>query len=407
MSANTTPIGPFSGINNRLPDHQLGVYERGQKSGDYLRNAVNVDLTAVGTLQRRKGYALAHAGGACHSLWSDGERAFFVDGDELKQVGGGVLATGLTPGRPVSFCRIATGEVVWTDGVRLEAIGAGPLAVPTPNPAPTVVANLGGGLFAGHYQVAITSVTPRGLESGSTWPVQVRVPDGGRIEVSNLPPGETNIYVSPLNGDRLYLIASTTASSYVLPTLGMAGVSCPTLNLRPLPPGRIVREYHGRLLVADKQGIYYSEPWMYGLYNPLRGFIQMPGITIMEPGSAGVFVATETQTYWLAGQDIDQLERVDDVLPYGAVEGTATRLLDSDDVAWFSTRGLVIGKPEGQVANVQESTVAVGGAQAGASMHREQDGMRQLVTALSGSEVAKGAAASFFSAEVIRKESMQ
>ena len=85
MSANTAPIGPFVGINNRLPDHQLGVVERGRKAGDYLRNAVNVDLTAAGTLQRRKGSTLAQAGTDCHSLWSDGEQAFYVDGDTLYQ----------------------------------------------------------------------------------------------------------------------------------------------------------------------------------------------------------------------------------------------------------------------------------------------------------------------------------
>ena len=57
MSANTAPIGPFVGINNRLPDHQLGVVERGRKAGDYLRNAVNVDIDNAGRLLRRRDLA--------------------------------------------------------------------------------------------------------------------------------------------------------------------------------------------------------------------------------------------------------------------------------------------------------------------------------------------------------------
>lgn len=85
MSAKTTPLGPFAGINNRLPDHQLNIVERGRKAGDYLRNAVNVDLTSSGTLRRRKGSALVQSGTDCHSLWSDGDRAFYVDGDTLYQ----------------------------------------------------------------------------------------------------------------------------------------------------------------------------------------------------------------------------------------------------------------------------------------------------------------------------------
>ena len=104
MSAATAPIGPFVGINNRLPDHQLGVVDRGRKAGDYLRNAVNVDLTAAGTLQRRKGSTLAVPGTRCHSLWSDGTDALYVDGADLKRFTGEVVATGLTYGRPVAFC---------------------------------------------------------------------------------------------------------------------------------------------------------------------------------------------------------------------------------------------------------------------------------------------------------------
>ena len=406
MSAATAPIGPFVGINNRLPDHQLGVVERGRKAGDYLRNAVNVDLTSAGTLQRRKGSTLVVPGADCHSLWSDGEQAFYVDGTDLKRFSGGVVATGLARGRPVSFCKAPTGDVIWTDGVRLEAIDKGAVAVPTPNPAPTVTASGGGALHAGHYQVCITAVAADGRESGSTWPVQVEVPDSGRIEVSGLPGTLVNIYVSPLNGDTLYLTASTTASSYIIPVMGVQGAQCPALNLRPLPAGRFVREYHGRLLVADATGLYYSEPWAYGLYNPLRSYIPLPGITLLEPGQTGVYVATADKTYWLSGLDVDQVERMVEQLPYGAVEGSATRIENSNDIAWFSARGLVVGSQDGQAKNMQEENVVVGMAQVGATLYREQDGMRQLVAAVSGAQESRAAANSFMTMEVVRKENM-
>lgn len=409
MSANTAPIGPFVGINNRLPDHQLGIVERGRKAGDYLRNAVNVDLTAAGTLQRRKGSTLVVPGSDCHSLWSDGEKAFYVDGDTLYQYPRIALRSGLVPGRRVSYCETPTGDVIWTNGTVLERIRAGvsaPLGLPVPNPAPTVSASVGGSLKAGVYQVAITAANADGEESGATWPVQVNVPEGGRIEVSGLPGTLVNIYVSPLNGDALYLAATTTASSYVIPVMGVQGAQCPTLNLRPLPAGRFVREYHGRLLVADASGLYYSEPWAYGLYNPLRGYIPLEGITLLEPGQTGVYVATADKTYWLSGLDVDQLERVVELLPYGAVEGSAAHIENSNDIAWFSTRGLVIGSQDGQAKNVQEATVAVGPAQIGATLYREQDGMRQLVAAVSGAQESRAAANSFMTMEVVRKENM-
>ena len=406
MSANTVPIGPFVGINNRLHDHQLGIVERGRKAGDYLRNAVNVDLTAAGTLQRRNGSTLAVPGTRCHSLWSDGTDALYVDGADLKRFTGEVVATGLTYGRPVSFCKLPTGEVAWTDGVRLETVENGPVSVAVPNPAPNVAASFGGALRAGYYQVCITNVASGGRESGSTWPVQVQVPDSGRIEVSGLPGTLVNIYVSPLNGDALYLTASTTASSYIIPVIGTQGAQCSTLNLRPLPAGRFVREYHGRLMVADASGLYYSEPWAYGLYNPLRGYIPLPGITLLEPGQTGVYVATADKTYWLSGLDVDQIERMVELLPYGAVEGGATRIENSNDVAWFSARGLVIGTQDGQVKNVQEANVAIEGGRTAATLYREQDGMRQFIASVRNPGETKAACSDFMDAEVIRKGSM-
>lgn len=48
-------FGPFRrGMNNRAPEFALG---KPQEGGDFLRDAVNVDITAQGTIKRRKGYA--------------------------------------------------------------------------------------------------------------------------------------------------------------------------------------------------------------------------------------------------------------------------------------------------------------------------------------------------------------
>lgn len=409
MSANTAPIGPFVGINNRLPDHQLGIVERGRKAGDYLRNAVNVDLTAAGTLQRRKGSTLAQAGADCHSLWSDGEQAFYVDGDTLYQYPRIALRSGLVPGRRVSWCKTPTDDVVWTNGTVLERIRAGSSAsmgLPVPNPAPTVSASAGGSLKAGVYQVAITAANADGEESGATWPVQVTVPEGGRIQVSDLPGTLTNIYISPLNGDALYLAATTTASSYVIPVSGALGQSLQTLGLRAMPAGEIVREHFGRLLVASGSTLYYSEPFGYALHNPQRGRIHFGGrITLLAPVQGGCYVGTETETFWLPGGDIEKTEIIE-LLPYGAVPGTDTALENQTGVAWMSARGLIVADAQGQAKNVQEDTVAARPAQIGATLYREQDGVRQLVAAVSGAQESRAAANSYMTMEVVRKENM-
>jgi hypothetical protein len=403
------PIGPFVGINNRLPDHLLSIVERGRKAGDYLRNAVNVDLTASGSLQRRKGSTLTQAGTDCHSLWGENDRTFYADGTTLYEYPRTVVRTGLTPGMRISYTFAPSGDIYWTNGIVLERISgsaSGPASLPTPNPQPTVTASAGGSFKAGQYQVCITAVGPDGEESGATWPVQVSVPDSGRIEITNLPGSLVSIYLSSQNGDVLFHAVTISASSYILPLMPTLGVQLQTLGLRPMPAGQIVRYFNGRVLVASDNTLYIGEPYAGALYNPAKGYVPLPArVTLLEPADNGVYLVAD-KTYWLAGKDPDKAE-LREVLPYGAVEGTGGRMEAGNDVWWFSTRGVVVGNEAGEVNNIQEETVSVEAAQTGATLYREQDGMRQLVSSLFGTdETNRAAAASYIDAEVVRKENM-
>lgn len=407
----TTPAGPFLGIDNRSPDYALSASERGRKVGDYLRNAINLDLTNAGTLKRRPGTEReVESAHGCHSLWcGDGHTAYYVDGEVLYQFPRTQVRTGLTPGMRASFCDGPLGQTYWSNGIVLERIADGvssPVGVPVPNPAPVVSASAGGSLTGGVYQVAFTAVSASDEESGATWPVQVEVPDNGVISVSGMS-GRTAIYISPANGDLLFWAATTEDSTAAFQVAPHQGPQLQTFGMRPLPAGQIVRWFGSRLLVASGQVLFYSEPSAPGLHNPSRGYIPFPArITIVRPCENGVFVVAD-KTYWLAGNDIDAIEIVREALPYGAVEGTDTDSPIDKTAWWFSDRGLVVGNQQGEVRNVQEDRVAVGGAAAGASMYVERDGMRQVVASLFGAEVSNAAATSFMEAEIIRKESMQ
>ena len=178
-------LGPFAGMDNRRPDHQLVKIGQGGKVGDFLRNAVNVDITTTGTLQRRRGVRRVLGSIDAHSLWSDGGDAFYVDGQTLYRLflsEGKIdrvpIAYGLTPGLRCSFVRVGNGHVYWSNGLVLQRVingVSGVPGVPVPNPAPHVTAGVGGSLPAGLYQVAVTAHSDAGEESGSTWPVQITV----------------------------------------------------------------------------------------------------------------------------------------------------------------------------------------------------------------------------------------
>jgi hypothetical protein len=70
----------------------------------------------------------------------------------------------------------------------------------------------------------------------------------------------------------------------------------------------------------------------------------------------------------------------------------------------MSERGMVMGTQDGQVANLQEKNVAVDPAIVGASLFREQDGMKQMVSSLFSPQSTVIAARSFMDAEIVRKE---
>lgn len=409
MSAKTSPIGPFVGVNNRLPDHQLSVVDRGRKAGDYLRNAVNVDLTNSGTLSRRQGVERDVEGADCHSFWSDGVSAYYVDGTTLYKYPRTPIFSGLTPSLRVSYAKGPTGDVYLSNGLIIKRLANDTLyevGVPVPNPAPSVVAEVGGSLPAGVYQVAITALAADGEESGTTWPTQVDVPENGKLRVGNLPGGLVNVYLSTANGDLLFHAATTSASEYVIPVVGALGPQPTTLHLRPMPAGGVVRWFNGRLLVASGATLFYSEPFSPALYNPIRGYVPLPDeITVVAPCDNGVYVATRSATFWLAGPDVSAAE-VAPVLPYGAPDGVFGVFPNTMDVWWFSDRGIVVGNTQGQVKNVQEESVAVARAASGGGLYREQNGVRQIVASLFGSETSSAAASSWMEAEVIRKENM-
>lgn len=416
MAAKTETFGPFLGVDNRLPEHQLGTVDaRNRKAGNYLRNAVNADITDKGTLRRRHGSTKVATYTAAHSLWGDDEITLCVRNGALCRVNEDFtlteLVTGLAPDRPVSYARLSH-VVFWSNGAAIGRIVGGAaedVALAVMNPPPVFAASTGGALPAGRYMVAATRRSSTGEESGSTIPAFLSVPANGRITVSGASPGGTgwSVYLSPANGDILFRVAnlSSGTTSYTISANPNYAGRLQTQLLRPMPAGHIVAAHNGRLLVAAGTALYYSEPFAPGLHNPSRGYAVFPSrITVVAPFEDGVYVVAD-KTYWVAGANIDQGSLLE-VLPYGAIEGSLTR--DAEDKAawWFSSRGLVKAIGGGNVENLQEERVAVDLAATGATYYREWDGMRQLISSLFGTETSNAAATSYMDAEVVRKEKM-
>jgi hypothetical protein len=390
--AGTKPlrIGSFApGVDNRLERSQLESVNAMRQRLQALSRGENIDIDDKGGIRRRSGFVPQTDEGAAHSLWGDGGADGYavLDGDLVRLVPQGwELAVSLVRegigAHPVSFDRLADARVVWTDGLRLGAIRAGEdglLCAPPLTLEPDIHLALGM-LAAGRYLVAVTRVED-GLEGPATTPVQVDAPAGSSLVVSGLPDTRVRVYVSACNGADPLLQFDGIASEVLLPAVSEDGIRCQTLRLACLPPGRIVREFRGRVLVAVGRYLCFSEPYAPGLYAPGQNFIPFPAdITVVRPVEGGVFIVAD-QTYWTPSLTEGPMRAV---LPYGAVPGSDSVRPDKKQAAWLSDRGLILADADGSLRNVQEDRLSLAGGVAGATVLREKNGATHVLTLRTG-----------------------
>lgn len=385
MARMSTPkkLASFApGVNNRLAPTQLDTVGENRTSATYLVRADNVDLSAEGRARRRRGTTLSLAGRA-HSLWGDERgQCAVLDGNlvSLALSGSTLTPTTIRPGmsgRPVSYSRGADGEVYWSDQIDIRRISAGvdrPVTTPSLAREPDVTV-VQGALRAGQYMLAFTAMSQDG-ESGSTTPMFVDVPDGGGLLISALPGTPTRVYVSGPNGEVPTLQFVTSATDATVAVHRADGIRCQTLLNSPMPAGQIVRHFLGRMLVASGSILFISEPYNYGIYDGASGYIPFPEpITVVEPTSGGVYVVAD-MTYFFptlsGGPEV--------ALAYGALAGSGGYDRRTKTAYWMSVKGLVVADPDGRAKNIQEHALTFGGASRAATLYREADGMRHLLT---------------------------
>jgi len=367
----TVPKGPFLGINNRLPAFSLHV----DKTGDFLREAENVDIDNAGNLRLRKAAIRIQAMTGAHSLFTAGDGTRYL-------VRGSVLYTVTLPTYTETLFKILAsdaamsyaeygGSLFFSNGVDSGRIAGGvcyPMALPTP--ASPSVTNVGGELFAGHYQVAVSYARLDGatlLEEGGLSPSSnyELVADGGlRITLPGAVTGatHTNVYVSTANGS-VPMLAKTVA-------LGMAtkdvtlqaelaiGREVPQRYESPLPAGDLLFEHNNRLCSIKGNNIYVGSPFRHGYYEVATGRLPfLAPVTNAISAQNGVYITTTEQSYWFPGEDLLDEKKIADVLPYGAVKGTAFKFPHNSKVGWFGAQGLVTADLQGQVEAVMADNV--------------------------------------------------
>jgi len=386
-----------------------------------VRELLNVDLSNSGGISLRPGYTkIFDAGGdSVHSLFSSRLHTVFCQATSLKTLDPDYSATeikaGIDPNNYMSYAEV-NAELYFSNGVDTgivyEDSSVAPWGVKEPTGQPLLTLNASGGLWEGTYQVAITFVDSNGQESGSSLAETIDVPADNGITCSLFPSNDDaafiNIYLTAPNGTELYHRAQVpmgTASVDFVTNPDKYGKALETQFMEQMPAGHIVRYFKGRMWVAVGDMLVFSPGLRYGLYDPRHTYFRFPArITIVQPVQDGVYVVAD-QTYFLGGTDPMQMEqRV--VYSDGAIEGTGLNvpptMIKEDEfdtlpdylAFWYSSNGAVLGLPGGQVQTITEDVLDIPAFGRGASLMKNENGIRQLVTSLSTRGNASGFGAS-------------
>lgn len=404
-----------------LPMPRLGIDVRSPETElpkGAVRSATNVVLTDSGAFRRAPGQELRAALDGAHSLWRGNGTTLVAAGATLYEVALGnpttyeAIFTGLPVGDPVEYCAVG-GDIYFTAGSVLGKLCADGL-VRRPGVADLIgyaptLAETVGGLFPGRYGVAYSLTNDLGEESPLSSIAWIELTTGGGILLSNLVTAtdvtKVNVYVTAANGKELYLNqtrAWTTATSVTDQTLGRdAGKRGKVV----MPGGGIVRDWHGRLVVAQGGFVLFSDPFDRGLADPEYGWLAIGNtVTMLEAVEGGLFVGTDDGVQFFSGNGPDDLKAVT-VSSHPAVPNSGTivprdmfdpKLVGEGAIpvaVWLSDVGLMIGTPDGQVLEAQASRIRMTTAGGARPTVAWNGGVKQLIFSVESMTMGVGGSA--------------
>lgn len=390
-----------TGIDNRSREYALAE--------GAARQINNIDITRDGGLRCRDKLRKVMSGDF-HSIYAPPQHRFslVVKDSQLCRMDAGETTTILTAvSGPVAYAML-NDEIFWSDGavtgrVRTDGTaGVWGLATPAMPPYSLTI----GDFTAGDYLLTMTAVqTATGLESGAGEPVSVAVPANGGIRVTApIALGfDFAFYLTPPYGERHELRRALVIANGTSAVLSASGLGAPIRSLlavKPLP-SQVLAAFKGRLWAASGNIVWFtselSPHWLF----PHEGYYQFESdITMLGATEDGLYVGLYDRVYYLQGADPYKMTQRP-VANVGALAGGSTELsydlfggqggLSTQSCFWWDRDGILcIGKPGGIIIRPTADRYAAGEALSGVGCYRAGNGMRQMVSVLSGNDAVSG-----------------
>jgi hypothetical protein len=312
-------IGPLAGIDTEDDDAALQI--GGDAPRLYVRDAVNLDISDDGRARLRPGLRKLSSA-QLGNLWCSPatDTVFATQGRAWVRIN--PQDWSLTPlatlgDDPVSHIDL-NGEVLAAGPEGLFAYDgqtARRFTIETPS-APMLEATTDGSLEAGTYGVAVAWLRGE-TESAVSEAAFITLGETGGISITfpysfDASVTQVRTYFTRQNGGELargedYPISTLQVS---VPQLPAAGAAAQFRHLEPMPTGRYLAYWRGRLLTVTRNILNFSEALAYHLHDARHGFIQMPQrITFVAPVDGGIWVGQVDHVIFLAGNSPDVFEQ--------------------------------------------------------------------------------------------------
>jgi hypothetical protein len=224
------------------------------------------------------------------------------------------------------------------------------------------------------------------MEGPSTLSATVEVTTGG-INITAIPqPADSNVtkinlYISNPNGTVLYLLRQfpVGTTSFVYLTAENLGRNLTTQKMIQMYPFNDATVYNGRLYAVYENLLLWSEPFNFGILNPISNIQMFPTTCLgVEHVSDGLYV-TSDKAYFLAGGDATEFSR-----KIVSTNKPASKPINigktEDSVVWFDREGFILGTTSGKIIKPMDGKVAVDNADLNNLVYREQDGVKQVIS---------------------------
>ncbi|PKH81160.1 hypothetical protein [Psychrobacter sp. 4Bb] len=199
-----------------------------------------------------------------------------------------------------------------------------------------------------------------------------------------------NIYATNVGGTDMQLAgkASMVDVNFNITADHKLGMAAQFAHLSPMPTGKYLCYWRGRLITATANVIRFSEPLAYHLHDERHGFIQTSQrVTFIQPVENGLWVGQTDHVIFIQGTSPDDMtisiKSAQAPVPNSAIQ------INSDDIgeaaeggslvtAWLASNGYVAGSSAGQIIEYQAGRISNISAQSGTTVRFD----RRLVTAV-------------------------